>query len=308
MKAKLDFVNHKGEYEISDLASSRSKIFLVRINNKHHILKVYNRDNQSQIRAREISQRLSFSSKSYLNNYPQLKTIIYNSLAIDYGNAAINGDQHYAALFNYLPGTNLHDAVEDGSISGWVTKGMIKQLAIGVGTIHALNIVHSDLTLPNLLINEGNLSIIDLDGGGIIEDRGWKLKPLVAGRQILGLPNAPEASNGKVGKGLDLWWMALISFILATKGVNPFFFLKNAEYESLKELKQVLDEKESGWPPPYKMAKKHSMFNHKVKENHMRYVLKEVNKVLPSIIFYRTFVTGLDQPSERSSARKYLIN
>lgn len=315
MNVKLDFTRFNGVCEVKYLTSSRSKLYSVKINGKRYVLKVYDRDPQSQVRAREVAVRLRAVENQYLNYYPELKSIIFDGLAVDYGLVEMNSNSYYAALFKYLPGTTLYDAIDNGAIAKWnltVRKSLIKQSALGVGVFHGLNIVHCDLTPPNLLINKGKLSIIDVDGGGILNSNGeWRIKPLVAGRVIFGIPNAPEVSDGKVekiGKGLDLWWLAINSFMIATKGINPFFFLKNAEYESLRELKEILEGNVYGWPPPYEIVKKHSMFNPKVKEEHIELVVKEVNKHISSSIFYRAFVDGLDDPSKRPRAREYLFN
>mgnify|MGYP000091243250 CR=1 FL=1 len=301
MEVRLDMAKFRGKYEAELVAESRARVYLVKAG-EAYVLKVYEGEGWQE-RAREIASRLRAFKAPYVARYPELEEVIYQALPLDFGIAELEGSSHPACLFKYLPKPTLQELLDDGS-GDWEPEVVVRQLALGVAVFHGLGIVHSDLTPPNLLVGKG-LTIIDYDGGGILWRGGWRLKPLVAGRLADGLPNAPE---GRPGKGFDRWWLAINAFILASKGVNPFFFLTNAELESLKELRELASRSEACWPPPYEVVRRHSRFNRSVRREHLKGVRELVGRCLPTSLFYEAFVEGLEDPSKRPRASDYLAS
>jgi len=107
------------------------------------------------------------------------------------------------------------------------------RLAYALAWLHARGIIHGDLAEPNLLVRrEGSriigLTLIDVDGGGILDPSGsWRLPPRVLGHAD-GSLQAPELLRGERAcpdPNTERWALAVILHRLLFGGLDPFFYV-----------------------------------------------------------------------------------
>ncbi len=97
---------------------------------------------------------------------------------------------------------------------------IFKQVAEGVAYLHSHNIVHRDLKLDNILIEESTRMVKLIDFGfSVVVGNGVKLKV------FCGTPSymAPEIvrKHEYDGKPVDIWALGVLLFVLLT-GTFPF--------------------------------------------------------------------------------------
>lgn len=98
-------------------------------------------------------------------------------------------------------------------------KSIMKQLISVLGYIHSKGVVHRDLKLENILINEsGTLKLIDFGLCGVKEDDYDMFKGMVGTVRY----TAPELIGGEgYNESVDIWGVGVIFFLLLT-GEYPF--------------------------------------------------------------------------------------
>ena len=124
-------------------------------------------------------------------------------------------------VMEYSRGKNLHKMIkEKGIYSEEQTKIIIKQLLEGLNYIHSQNILHRDIKMDNLLLNEDTFELKICDFG--------ISRPVISNKKMTeqsGTPAfmAPELIKGKgyEGYGSDLWALGVVVFTLVN-GYLPF--------------------------------------------------------------------------------------
>jgi eukaryotic-like serine/threonine-protein kinase len=125
--------------------------------------------------------------------------------------------------------------------AAWLLEG----IAEGLDSVHALGVVHRDIKLDNLILEErpdGSLLPKLLDFGVAVAPRDGQRPPTNDGAMV-GTPlfMAPEACAGQIDRSSDLYSLAVVAFKLIT-GMAPF--------ERLEPLQVVRAKLEHDAPPP----------------------------------------------------------
>ena len=137
-----------------------------------------------------------------------------------------NTKDSYVLVTEYCEGGELYDQVRN-QLSETQIAVIFKQLLSGLAYLHSHNIVHRDLKLENILIQEiekskttgedlFNIKIIDF-GTARIFDNKTKPQSIVGSSYYI----APEVLNQKYGKECDLWSVGVILYMFVV-GHAPF--------------------------------------------------------------------------------------
>ena len=137
-----------------------------------------------------------------------------------------NTKDSYVLVTEYCEGGELYDQVRN-QLSETQIAVIFKQLLSGLAYLHSHNIVHRDLKLENILIQEiekskttgedlFNIKIIDF-GTARIFDNKKKPQSIVGSSYYI----APEVLNQKYGKECDLWSVGVILYMFVV-GHAPF--------------------------------------------------------------------------------------
>ena len=139
---------------------------------------------------------------------------------------SFNTKESYVLVTEYCEGGELYDQVRN-QLSETQIAVIFKQLLSGLAYLHSHNIVHRDLKLENILIQEiekskttgedlFNIKIIDF-GTARIFDNKKKPQSIVGSSYYI----APEVLNQKYGKECDLWSVGVILYMFIV-GHAPF--------------------------------------------------------------------------------------
>ena len=137
-----------------------------------------------------------------------------------------NTKDSYVLITEYCEGGELYDQVRN-QLSETQIAVIFKQLLSGLAYLHSHNIVHRDLKLENILIQEiekskttgedlFNIKIIDF-GTARIFDSKKKPQSIVGSSYYI----APEVLNQRYGKECDLWSVGVILYMFIV-GHAPF--------------------------------------------------------------------------------------
>jgi serine/threonine protein kinase len=124
---------------------------------------------------------------------------------------------------DYIKGISLQQyskSVPNRVIRETTARRIFKQVAEGVAYLHSNNIVHRDLKLDNILVEESTRMVKLIDFGfSVVVGGGAKLKV------FCGTPSymAPEIvrKHEYDGKPVDIWALGVLLFVLLT-GTFPF--------------------------------------------------------------------------------------
>ena len=139
---------------------------------------------------------------------------------------SFNTKDSYVLVTEYCEGGELYDQVRN-QLSETQIAVIFKQLLSGLAYLHSHNIVHRDLKLENILIQEiekskttgedlFNIKIIDF-GTARIFNNSKKPQSIVGSSYYI----APEVLNQKYGKECDLWSVGVILYMFIV-GHAPF--------------------------------------------------------------------------------------
>ena len=137
-----------------------------------------------------------------------------------------NTDDCYYIINEYCPGGELFDQVNN-IFSETQIAVMFRQIFSGLAYLHSNNVIHRDLKLENILIQEKEksketnedlfiLKIIDF-GTAKIFDKNKKAKAIVGSSYYI----APEVLNKKYNRECDLWSAGVILYMFIV-GHAPF--------------------------------------------------------------------------------------
>ncbi len=299
--------DHKEEVDAKFFKSGgQGDLYVVQIDGKHCVLKIYAGQKAGQHRLRELSDKMDL--------LPPPPKQGERGRMRDCGNALDGGGETWpAAIFGRVKGIPLFDplgteecSISTGQADEPARLKLAKELLEGIQYLHTNGIVHADLSPTNILVNDSvpELTIIDIDGAGILESRakGWKMEPLVIGQaRVTGFPPPAEFWDDKVFQQTDDWWATMLTYYILTSN-SPFFFLEEVTPPSLYNLQQLFEGKsDEGWPPAYEVASLHPAFRKNLAESDYLSMLKYVNNLLPTNFFFTTFVPGYTNAKVRTS-------
>ncbi len=121
----------------------------------------------------------------------------------------------------FVEGSTLRDVLRDHPLSPLVAVALIREIALGLGPAHALDILHRDLKPDNILIEANGKAWIADFGLAISEDEQIDHK-----RELAGTPPymSPEQIKGRVNfldPRSDIWALGVMFYELLT-GKLPF--------------------------------------------------------------------------------------
>lgn len=149
------------------------------------------------------------------------------------------------------------------------------------------------------------LTIIDLDGAGLLGDSGdeWAYPPLVAGQsQVPGFPPPSENSERQVYRETDYWWTAMLVFYISTS-VTPFFFLQYTTPSTLLELAELLETATTReWPPAFELVGRHSRFKVGIRAQDFEMVAEQARQICPTNALHWTLGPGYNKRRTRVPA------
>lgn len=297
--------DHSTEVEANFFKSGgQGDLYSVRLDDKPFILKIYRGQREGQLRLRELSDKLDL--------LPPPKQVERGRM-VDCGNVANGTESWPAAIFNRVNGIPLFDpfgssecSISRGDAPEEVRLKLAEDLLEGVYYLHENGIVHADLSPTNILVDDSatELTIIDIDGAGILDSKinGWKRSPLVLGQaRITGFPPPAEFWNDSVAQQTDSWWVSMLTYYLLTSN-SPFFFLQEVTPPSLSKLQELFrGDSMQGWPPSYDVASTHYAFRENVTEDDYLAMVRYVNNLIPTNVFFLTFVPGYTNKVVRAS-------
>jgi len=283
-------------------------IYKAEIEGENYALKVHQDDElnrrtdqiHERVRGRELPDALTF-----------------RSFPVGYGTASSreiideDGEDWLVIVFKWVEGEGFLQYIRRsyGSISVNQRERQAKQLLYALHFFEKCGIVHGDLSLKNILVdNSGNLHIIDVESSGLLQrNNEWFFKPRTFGTVFPGIPRAPELQRGEISPYVDRWSLAsIIAFILTKK--LPFAFLRDIGESSLKELYEIAekrrgsDEFEFAWPPLG--AEEHPRVYTNCDITALRREFSRYRE-LPYLL-YRTFIMGFERFERRPDAREWL--
>ena len=207
----------KKKYEILDKLGSGSfgKVYLAR--NKYTkekvAMKEIKKSNKDLLSDGEIKDEIEILKSL---DHPDIVRII----------ESYNTKDSYVLVTEYCEGGELYDQVRNQLTETQIAV-IFKQLLSGLAYLHSYNIVHRDLKLENILIQEiekskttgedlFNIKIIDFGTARIFNSKK-KPQSIVGSSYYI----APEVLNQRYGKECDLWSVGVILYMFIV-GHAPF--------------------------------------------------------------------------------------
>ena len=199
-----------GDYDILDTLGegSYAKVKLIKDKktDEHYALKIYKRCYLSdEMRRQNLNQEIALLASL---NHQGIVSFV----------KAVEAKNHIYIIMEFVSKVSLHDFIEaqGGKLAEPIAKRVFFQLVQAVSYLHSKSIVHRDLKLQNILLQ--NLNAVKLiDFGFACEDQKLKV--------FCGTPSymAPEIVN-KIpykGKPADIWALGVILYKMLT-GFFPF--------------------------------------------------------------------------------------
>ncbi|EQB61267.1 serine threonine protein kinase [Vairimorpha apis BRL 01] len=129
-------------------------------------------------------------------------------------------DQNYFLIFEYVAGKQLYDViVNDGYLNESIARRYFRQILSAIDFIHRNSIVHRDLKIENILLDEfDNIKIIDFGLSNFYDNKST-LNTFCGSLYFA----APELLLGQrySGPEIDVWSLGVILFVLLN-GTVPF--------------------------------------------------------------------------------------
>ncbi|PRP84078.1 SNF-related serine/threonine-protein kinase [Planoprotostelium fungivorum] len=141
----------------------------------------------------------------------------------------LESDTNVFFVMELCGGGNLSNHIDEGPLAEEVARYYFVQLVKAVHYCHSVGVVHRDLKLENLLLdNDGELKVADFGHAGIFSP-GWDVFSTgmvgslwhISPEQLAGLPYS--------GEKIDLWAMGILLYRLLV-GKPPFFFADPNEF------------------------------------------------------------------------------
>jgi serine/threonine protein kinase len=193
-KYKIDKIvyekNIKGVYIIKKISTKDELKYILKFRN-------YPQTNNGNIFEKDICDILAYQ---------------YNKNIIQFIYSYENTKFHYF-IYEYFEGCDLVQFIKKNKCNEILLKSIIYQIVNGVHFLHYNNILHCDLKLDNLILNnKGELKIIDFDLAIICNDEDGYISDYIFGTmQYI----APESYDLCIySKKTDVWQIGIILFIL----------------------------------------------------------------------------------------------
>jgi serine/threonine protein kinase len=243
-------------------------------------------------------------------------TSMETAFPFDFGKASLSNDDKvgFGIVSNYLDGVSLNKGLELGSsLSANEARRIISRFLCEVAVIHAVGIVHMDITPPNIILNTAaaDAYIVDWDLAQISGSELLTVSVAYPYEQSVPLPPGFDPTYTKKAPStfFDVWYLPvdildmIAAFDQDMRGLfgggrpYPMFFIKFPTLDKLSELKECLRSKKASktWPPDYNAMKDYKYFDENIKEGHLDRFRQIVSRYVDPELFYRVYVEALDE-------------
>nr|MDO8098536.1 serine/threonine-protein kinase [Candidatus Njordarchaeota archaeon] len=254
-------------------------------------------------------------------------TSMGRAFPFDFGKASLDNDDKagWGIVSNYLDGVPLNKGLElDLKLSVDDVKRTIRRFLCEVAVIHAIGIVHMDITPPNIILNANQREayIVDWDLAQISGSELLAVTVAYPYEQSVPLPPGfdPRFAGTAPPTFFDVWYLPVdILDIIAAFDQDmrelfggsrpyPMFFIKFPTVDKLSQLKAYLKKKKARktWPPDYDTVKDYEYYDENVTKEHMDRFREVLNKYADPELFYRVYIESLDN-RKRPSAVDLLV-
>ncbi len=257
----------------------------VKINSRRYALKIYNKsDNYSvsaQRRARKIGEVIHKPKTGALSR----------AWMVDNGEDETGNPVMLHKLFAHPPIEDYFSSYQPSNKLR-IRERIAVGLTAGIVEIHRNGITHADLAPINVLYSKsGEVAIIDFDGAGYFpRNKDIKLDPIVHGHvQFPNWVTPYETLKGTAKLKTDVWWLGGIIMKILT-GYSPFFFLKYADDDTLKELLELIyDNGIYRWPPRYESIHSFRNLQPNLTPGILNKICKVINNTIASAVLGKIF-------------------
>jgi serine/threonine protein kinase len=261
------------------------------------------------------AQKKGFSTNT-LDCLGYALTSMETAFPFDFGKATLDNDDRagFGIVSNYLDGVSLNKGLELGlSLSAHDAKRIISRFLCEVAVIHAVGIVHMDITPPNIILNTtaADAYIVDWDLAQISGLELLTVSVMYPYEQSIPLPPGFDPSHAKRAPStfFDVWYLPvdILDMIAAFDqdmrdlfgGSRPYpmFFIKFPTLDKLYELKACLKNKKARktWPPEYDAIKDYKYYDESIKEEHLDRFRQIVSRYVDPELFYAVYIDALDE-------------
>lgn len=126
----------------------------------------------------------------------------------------VKNDRYYYFIYDYFPGKTLSKYLKQHTLTEQNIKHIFLQIMLGVKYLHSLDIIHCDLKLENIMIDDcNNVKLIDFDLSKICNSN-YISSNIFGTLQYI----APESYDLNIySKKSDIWALGIILYLLITK-------------------------------------------------------------------------------------------
>jgi hypothetical protein len=249
-------------------------------------------------------------------------TSMGRAFPFDFGKASLGNDDKvgWGIVSNYLDGVSLNKAMDLGlKLGADDVKRTIWRFLCEVAVIHAVGIVHMDITPPNIILNANQREayIVDWD---LAQISGSKLLTVTVAypyEQSIPLPPGfdPRFADAAPTTFFDVWYLPvdMLHMIAAFDqdmkelfgGTRPYpmFFIKFPTIDKLWKLKNHLKKKKATktWPPDYDAMKDYKYYDENITKDQIDRFREVVSRYINPELFYRVYIEAL-KDKKRPSA------
>jgi len=249
-------------------------------------------------------------------------TSMETAFPFDFGKASLDNDNRgrFGIVSNFLEGVSLNKGLKlELSLSPHDAKRIISRFLCEVAVIHAVGIVHMDITPPNIILNTpaAEAYIVDWDLAQISESALLTVSIVYPYEQSVPLPPGFNPSNSKKAPStfFDVWYLPvdILDMIAAFdqdmrelfRGSRPYplFFIKFPTLDKLSELKSCLKHQKATktWPPEFNDMRDYKYFDENIKEGHLERFREIVSRYVDPELFYSVYIDALDDKKRPSA-------
>jgi serine/threonine protein kinase len=242
-------------------------------------------------------------------------TSMGRAFPFDFGKASLGNDSRagWGMISNYLDGVSLNKSLElDLSLGVDDVKRTISRFLCEVAVIHAIGIVHMDITPPNIILNANQREayIVDWDLAQISGSELLTVTVVYPYEQSVPLPPGfdPRFVDTAPSTFFDVWYLPvdILSIIAAFDqdmkklfgGSRPYpmFFIKFPTIDKLKELKKHLKKRKARktWPPDHDAIKDYGYYDEDITIEHLDRFREVLSRYVDPELFYRVYIDGLE--------------
>jgi serine/threonine protein kinase len=241
-------------------------------------------------------------------------TSMETAFPFDFGKASVDNEDRgrFGIISNFLDGVSLNKGLKLGlSLSPRDAKRIISRFLCEVAVIHAVGIVHMDITPPNIILNTpaADAYVVDWDLAQISGSDLLSVSIVYPYEQSVPLPPGFDPNAKKAPSTFfDVWYLPVdILDMIASfdqdmrelfRGTRPYplFFIKFPTLDKLIELRAYLKHRKAPktWPPDFDIVRDFKYFDENIKEGHLERFREIVSRYLDSELFTRVYIDALD--------------